>query len=460
MAEQLKKIQRFVVLIIENRSFDHLLGYLKIVNPRVVGLTRTEYSNYPDPSTKQQPPVSVSPPPHPCAAQNPDNLMKTLRRNLATMLATVMLLFAANSGVGNAGELPHLYVPDGQLLSRPIQVYVAYTNLNNTMKPTLQLFDYDAQGKQEPAQSKWTSSFVAGGQSWMEDGSGVATSYQGTFLMFDLHQYKKGNYGSLKSAVRVTPVLTWTDPSATNAASLSTVVGNTIYLGDRRMAAVWTTLVIGAIIALICQLCRFKSAEKVHLKGVLSLISGPDNYMSLWRTQLVAWTLAVGYMVFFFGIIQLEVPQIPDSLVALMGMSVITGGLSAIAAKSQPKPSNNPLQKELPINNPAGDNPLPNNPQPNKADPNNLPQVEDNGPDKDHEPKVSDLITSYNPDLKIVVLSVPKAQMLFWTGIILILFVAKSLLTGELWNVPWEMVALTGVSQAGYVSDKAINGTS
>jgi phospholipase C len=60
MAENLQKIKRFVVLMLENRSFDHLLGYLKTVNPAVYGLVGGEYSNYPDPLTKLQAPVSAS----------------------------------------------------------------------------------------------------------------------------------------------------------------------------------------------------------------------------------------------------------------------------------------------------------------------------------------------------------------------------------------------------------------
>ena len=60
MPDNLQKIQRFVVLMLENRSFDHLLGYLKTVNPAIEGLTGNEYSNYPDPLAKLKPPVSVS----------------------------------------------------------------------------------------------------------------------------------------------------------------------------------------------------------------------------------------------------------------------------------------------------------------------------------------------------------------------------------------------------------------
>ena len=61
MADNLQKIQRFVVLMMENRSFDHLLGYLKTVNPAVYGLTGNEYENFPDPATQQPPASPVDP---------------------------------------------------------------------------------------------------------------------------------------------------------------------------------------------------------------------------------------------------------------------------------------------------------------------------------------------------------------------------------------------------------------
>ena len=51
--------------------------------------------------------------------------------------------------------------------------------------------------------------------------------------------------------------------------------------------------------------------------------------------------------------------------------------------------------------------------------------------------------------------SLPRAQMLFWTGLLLVLFVVKSLADGALWEVPWEMVALMGMSQGTYVGQKA-----
>ena len=55
-----QKIQRFVVLVLENRSFDHLFGYLKAVNPAIEGVTGNE-ANYPNPNSPQSPPVKVHP---------------------------------------------------------------------------------------------------------------------------------------------------------------------------------------------------------------------------------------------------------------------------------------------------------------------------------------------------------------------------------------------------------------
>jgi hypothetical protein len=51
-------------------------------------------------------------------------------------------------------------------------------------------------------------------------------------------------------------------------------------------------------------------------------------------------------------------------------------------------------------------------------------------------------------------LSLAKAQMLFWTVLLLLLFITKSILDGEIWEVPWGLVALMGFSQAGYLAPK------
>lgn len=52
-------IQRFVLLMLENRSFDHLFGYLNAVNPKVMGLTGNE-SNQKNPNSPTDPAIKVS----------------------------------------------------------------------------------------------------------------------------------------------------------------------------------------------------------------------------------------------------------------------------------------------------------------------------------------------------------------------------------------------------------------
>jgi phospholipase C len=58
MAPGLDKLKHIVVLMMENRSFDHMLGSLKSVNPRIDGLTGTETN--PD-ATSTQNQVAVQP---------------------------------------------------------------------------------------------------------------------------------------------------------------------------------------------------------------------------------------------------------------------------------------------------------------------------------------------------------------------------------------------------------------
>jgi hypothetical protein len=70
--------------------------------------------------------------------------------------------------------------------------------------------------------------------------------------------------------------------------------------------------------------------------------------------------------------------------------------------------------------------------------------------------RLADLVSDYRPDRKDGELSIAKAQMVFWTGLMLILFVTKSVLDGALWEVPWQMVTLMGMSQAGYLGPKFV----
>ena len=53
MTGSLQQIQRFVVLMLENRSFDHLFGFLKATNPQIEGIGPQQFSNLADPRNPQ-----------------------------------------------------------------------------------------------------------------------------------------------------------------------------------------------------------------------------------------------------------------------------------------------------------------------------------------------------------------------------------------------------------------------
>jgi hypothetical protein len=317
---------------------------------------------------------------------------------------------------------PQMNVPEGQLRSSPIRVYVSPTNLDDNVKPQLQLAPFKGWTKDTSvdAFAKHDPKLVAPNQSWIENVAGENVQRHGTLMIFDLSEFPIARY---KASTRVIPILTW----QSTGGDKGKIVGQAIYLGNFWPAVGWT------LITMIVLLRFIRSMAKKTKPSSLYLLAGPDNYMSLWRTQLAAWTIAVGSMVFLFGIIQLKVPRIPDSLVALMGLSIATGSLSAVADKTK-------SQKMA---------------QAAAASAADLTQSSA-APTPAEKPRLFHLISSYDPSTKSVLLSIPKAQMVFWTGIILILFVLKSWLTGELWEVPWELVTLTGVSQAGYITDKAV----
>lgn len=60
-AGSLGNIQHFVVLMLENRSFDHLLGALKAKNPAVDGALNGEFSNHKDPASTSFAAIATGP---------------------------------------------------------------------------------------------------------------------------------------------------------------------------------------------------------------------------------------------------------------------------------------------------------------------------------------------------------------------------------------------------------------
>lgn len=364
-----------------------------------------------------------------------------------------------------------LIVVDGQLKSQPFQVFVTH-QVTKAMNPTLYLAGMHLITTPGRIEGPLTPLRVFPGQSRIINVDGIPVAAEGTLLVFDLSRYKLDLF---KSAARFSPSLEWSESStAAGGPPVRRFLAaeEPIYLGHMPGAALWTIITVGIVVLALLHWSASKGPE-IHRfppRPTLLLITGPDGYLSLWRTQLLLWTFAVGSVVFLFGLLRLHVPEIPETLVALMGMSLLTGTVSAISARSSPAKVRPPVPGAVLPAVAAAPGVVPAAAAVPAAAPV-VPAVPAAVPVVPAAPVVAatpaiafnpgpaalaDLISTWNKTTGQVELSVPKAQMVFWTVLILVLFVVKSILLGSLWPVPWEMVALTGFSQAGYIGDKFV----
>ena len=214
---------------------------------------------------------------------------------------------------------------------------------------------------------------------------------------------------------RITATLLW---NSNDGNPLCAVSDHSVNLGNPTIAWMWTIAVTLVVLALLVLLARAGAGSPVRL------LCADDGHLSLALTQIALWTIVVAAVTFFYGMIRLQVPTIPDSVLILMGLSLAAGGLGASAA---PQKSRTGTVDSAP-----------------------LPKDSDTKP---KSPKLYDLILLY-PQSGPPQPSLARAQMLFWTLLIIVLFVSKSAIDGVLWDVPAGLVALMGVSQAGYVGPK------
>lgn len=291
-----------------------------------------------------------------------------------------------------------LWMPDGQLATNPVRVYVTRA-ITLGMKPKLRLLGSHAITKRRAGEEKDIEPLrVASGQTWGQTSpGGNRVQRSGSLLLFDLSTFPIPRF---KSMMRLTPVLEWTENDGLHTA----VGGRAVNVGNPVTA--WGTSVAIMAVALLLILAMLR--RRVGL-----LLRGDDGHISLSRLQIAVWTLAVGTIVFGHGLIQLDVPSIPESIVALLGLSLATGGISYL----QPKRDGDP---------PPGAAAVP-------ASWSFADLVSDDG-----------------------VPSISRAQMIFWTLLMVTLFVAKSVLNGVVWEVPWAMVALMGMSQGSYLAPKFV----
>jgi len=293
-------------------------------------------------------------------------------------------------------------MPDGQLISHGLAVYVT-TNLTASQKPLLRLLRSHAITEATADEDKpLTPVLVVPGQQWTETYLGRQVTPTGTILMFNTAPMSLAG----KAMVRVRPMLSWDGGGC--------VLGpSEINVADIRFAIAWTVAVVVITLLLVVILARAKK------ENPMLLLTGLDGHLALSQAQIACWTIVVGSVVLGYGLIRREIPEIPGSLIVLMGASLATGGVAyfqdikkatATAAKGGSMPA--------------------------------------------LDWRWGDLIRIFHEDGRPPELSLSKAQMLFWTVLLLLLFLSKSILEGGIWEVPWPLVALMGFSQAGYLAPK------
>jgi hypothetical protein len=293
-------------------------------------------------------------------------------------------------------------MPDGQLISHGLTVYVT-TALTANQKPRLRLLRSHAITEAaEDEDMPLTPVLVVPGQQWTETYLGRQVTPTGTILMFDTNSM--GLAG--KAMVRVRPLLYWEGGGC--------VLGpREINVGDIRYAMAWTVILVVATLSLVIVLARAKR------ENPMLLLTGIDGHLALSQAQIACWTIVVGSVVLGYGLIQREIPEIPASLIVLMGASLVTGGVAYFQD----------VKKATVVYAATGSGPAA------------------------HDWRWGDLIRIFPQD-RAPELSLAKAQMLFWTVLLILLFVSKSILEGGIWEVPWPLVALMGFSQAGYLVPK------
>jgi hypothetical protein len=297
-----------------------------------------------------------------------------------------------------------VYMPDGQIHSHSIRVYVTPDPAGKDPRLLLlRSHAVTAVAAQETV--KEAPGVVAPGQQWTENAGGKQVTYTGTLFMFDLSDFPF----QLKPMVRVTPVVTWTDGDVQRVA----VGMREVNIGNIVMAISATILAVIVALVLIIGLSMRMAGNPILF------LTGSDGHLSLAQTQIAFWTLAVGGVVLGYGLIRLDIPDIPESLLVLMGASLATGGIGFFKDAQK---------QQVAVN--AG-----------VAPPR-------------RKPALGDLVRTFPATGEDPELSLAKAQMIFWTVLLLVLFVAKSILDGAIWDVPWALVALMGFSQAGYLAPK------
>lgn len=406
-----------------------------------------------------------------------------------------------------------LFMPDGQLIQHPIKVYLN-RDIAAANEPRLSFAEAEAAGRSfAPAQT-------IPNQSWEGVSVDGATIEQcGTILIFDLHE--GGLLEFWNPVRRFQAILSWTEEEV----RLQAINRGPVNIGNRTAAAILTLVLV---IVLLLSLWRWST----KIENRYCLLCAEDGHLSLSKVQVALWTIATGGLILYYGIIRREIPNIPEQVVILMGLSVITGGISylAPAAKSSTQTAVEgssdqamkaaadaataakaaagaaaAVRSEAETRAANAGVVLGASGQASGTENRSKTAVEEalassaaasarnaeaasissmkadesasaaaSSAAKAHadaaekaaasakdptakpprtKPSLADLLHNF-PNDGDPEPSIARTQMVLWTVIVITLFVSKSILEGTLWAIPWEVVALTGISQASYLAPK------
>ncbi len=355
------------------------------------------------------------------------SLMKSILRLAALLLIALFLDGRPSRAADPEATLEppiQLFMEDGQFISHAVRVFVKHP-IPETSRPALTLI-----GTRGPFAKK-VSVYPSGkdghkttlighavNQSWIHEIDGQKVATTGTILLYDISAYDMAWF---KPVARVVPMVSWTElDDDGKPRSLDALTLKPINVANVFQVYIWTMILVLITLISIVALCQQVKGNAIYL------LCEKNGKLSLSRSQIAAWTLAIGSMVFASGMRKLEVPEIPETLLFLMGISLLTGGVSHVRGQ-KPAPEDGATLPEVAA-------PLPT------------------------RPRLYHLITDIGPGGALE-LSIARSQMVLWTVLILVLFVVKSFLDGVLWEVPTEMVILMGMSQAGYLAPKLMEPT-
>jgi hypothetical protein len=418
-----------------------------------------------------------------------------------------------------------LYPPRVQLDSWPMRIFVTRDIAPET-RPVLRLYYADGAYRQA-LYCDVAPVNIARRQVWVggADSDGQDAQHVGTWLLFTLKPHRPAasalpgttpvrhdcSVPGLKSVARVQPVLSWTEAGCAGECQLFASIPH-IYLGNAWKATAYALAVLVAFIGLTWLGVRLASKAPGLEYARFRSFFVVDHAFSLSLFQMGLWTCAVGFMVLYQLFAAFDAASIPESLIALMGTSLLTAGASAVLSQNAKealtrqvagireslaasaagaaelaaaKRALSSLEAALKTRSmsrgltPESDalvaalQPVLAAPVAAAVDPAKAQAAADalqqaaallqariaQLPDP-NEGQVSlrrrlvEMLTAEGDAAEGKTLSLSRLQMLFWTVIIIIMFIAKSIIAGLLWDIPWTLVALMGVSQLGYIGGK------